>query len=144
MAEAPQRPLSQRVPLLIATLVCDTGATDPATNKKTLIGIFNSISASTFPSVRPVSLYFKVTDAEGYYKFEIRYIKQSTNETLAYARGELVAEDPLKSTDILIEMPRLPIPGEGRYEFQIWANDTFLGSTSIDAVQIAIPQQGAP
>lgn len=143
MAEAPQRPLSQRVPLLIAALVCDNGTTDPSTNKRTLIGIFDSIYASSFPSSRKIYLYFKLTEAEGYYDLEIRYIKQNTNETLAYARGELVAEDLLKSTEILIPMSPIPIPEEGRYEFQIWANSMFLGSTSIDASLRVMPQQEA-
>jgi len=76
----------------------------------------------------------KLTDAEGYYKTQVRYVQVSSGKVLAEAEGELNARDRLASTDIYIEFPPLPIPKEGRYEFQAWANSVFLGSTFIDAV----------
>ena len=127
-------PPSQVVPLLVAALICDVAVADPSTGKKNLIGIFDPINVTNFPSQRPMSLYFKVADAEGRYEFQIRYVQQSTGAMLAEAAGELIARDRLASTDLYISFPPLPIPGEGRYEFQLWANGMFLGSTFIDAV----------
>ena len=43
------------------------------------------------------------------------------------------ARDRLSSTDLCISFPPVSIPVPGRYEFQIWANSMFLGSTFIDA-----------
>jgi hypothetical protein len=81
-----------------------------------------------------MSLYVQVTDADGYYKTEIRYVQVSSGKIIAEAQGELQANDKLASPDILINFPPLPIPEEGRYEFQIWVNKVFLGATFLDAI----------
>jgi hypothetical protein len=125
---------SNLVPVLIASLICDVAVMEPSTGKKSLIGIFDSINVGKFPTKRSLSMYMKVTDAEGYYKTEVRYIQIRSGRVLAKAEGELKAENRLASIDVLINFPPLPIPEEGRYEFQVWANDIFLGSTFIDAV----------
>ena len=135
MTEPENSTPSQVVPLLVAALVCDAAVVDPSTGKKSLIGVFDWVQVETFPTQRPMSLYFKVTDAEGFYKFEVRYIQVSTGEALAGAEGELRATDRLMASDLHIPFPSLLMPDVGRYEFQIWANSMFLGSTSIGAVQ---------
>ena len=116
-------------------MICDTAAVDPATGKKSLIGIFDNVHATQFPTERPMSLYFKVADAEGFYRFEVRYVRSDTGDILAGADGELIANDRLSATDMYLQFPPLTMPEEGRYEFQIWANSMFLGSTSMRAVQ---------
>lgn len=130
-----KQPLSQVVPVLVAVLVCDIAVPDPSTGKKNLIGIFNRINVGKFPTSRPISMYLKLTDAEGYYEFDIRFVQLKTGAILAGARGELTARDRLASTDLCIGFPPLPVPEEGRYEFQVWVNSMFLGSTFLDAVQ---------
>jgi len=126
---------SKPIPFLIAALVCDAAVSDPSTGKKNLIGIFDRIKAIKFPVKRQMSLYLKVTDAEGDYDTEVRYIQMSTGKLLAKAKGKLHATDKHSSLDLLIDFPPLLIPEEGRYEFQLWANSVFLGTTSIDVVQ---------
>ena len=123
---------------MVAALVCDTAVVDPTTGKKSLIGIFDAVHSPSFPTQRPISLYFKVADAEGYYKMEVRFVQADTGEVLAGADGELMANDRLTATDLHLPFPPLSMPMEGRYEFQIWANSMFLGSTSIRAVQLGV------
>lgn len=138
----PEQPtLSAVVPVLVAALVCDIAVADPSTSKKNLIGIFDSINVGRFPTQRPMSLYMKITDAEGYYKIEVRYVQIGSGKVLAQAEGELNSTNRLQSIDLSIEFPPLPIPKEGRYEFQIWANSIFLGATFIDAKQRAKPEE---
>ena len=128
------RPLSQVVPVLIAALVCDVAVADPGTGKKNLIGIFDRVNVGRFPTQRPISLYMKLTDAEGFYKVEVRYVQVGSGTILAGAEAEFESTDRLASLDVHMSFPPLPIPEEGRYEFQVWANSMFLGATSIDAV----------
>ena len=137
MAEDEDRPLSTVVPHLVAAIVCDVAVADPTTNKKSLIGVFDRLSVGNFPAKRPVSLYFKITDAEGNYDLDIRYVQSDTGKVLAkvQAQGGLNVKDRLSSVDFHFSLPPLPFPTAGRYEFQIWANSSFLGSTSITAVQ---------
>lgn len=129
-----KRTLSQVVPVLVAALVCDVAVEDPATGKKNLIGIFDRIHVAKFPAERPMSLYLEVTDAQGNYDTEVRYVQVNSGKLLAGADGELHATDRLASIDTAVRFPPLPIPEAGRYEFQIWFNSVFLGATFIDAV----------
>ena len=134
-----ERPLSKVVPVLVAVLVCDTAAADPATGKKNLIGIFDRVNARIFPTQRPMSVYMKLTDAEGFYRIQVRYVQTSSGEELARAEGEAEFASRLGSFDFFISLPPVEIPSNGRYEFQIWANDVYLGGTFIDAARV--PQQ---
>jgi len=137
-----ERTLSNVVPVLVAALVCDVAVVDPSTGKKNLIGIFDRVYVGKFPTKRPMSLYMKVTDAEGYYKTEVRYVQVSSGKVLAQAEGEMHSNNRLTSLDLNIEFPPLPIPEKGRYEFQVWANSMFLGATFIDAVPRSKPEGG--
>ena len=133
MAQSGQ-PLSQVIPLLVAALVCDVAVADPGTGKKNLIGIFNRINVGEFPAYRPMSIYFKIGDAEGRYDFEVSYVEVNSGDVLAKAGGQLTVSHRLESHDLYISFPPLLIRAQGRYEFQIWANSMFLGSTFIDAI----------
>jgi len=125
---------SQIVSVLVAALICDVAVLDPSTRKKNLIGIFDRVNVGKFPTTRSMSLYLKVTDAEGDYDTEVRYVQVGSGKVLAQAQGKLHSANRLASIDLLIQFPPLPIPAEGRYEFQIRANSVFLGATFIDAV----------
>jgi len=125
---------SSVVPVLVAVLVCDAAVEDPSTGKKSLIGIFNRINVGRFPTKRPMALYIKLTDAEGNYKVEARFVQVASQKVLAKVKGGLRAVDRAASSSLFLSLPALPIPSEGQYEFQIWANSVFLGSTAIEAV----------
>lgn len=129
-----KKPLSKVVPLLIAALVCDVAVTDPGSAKQNLIGIFDRIFVGKFPTTRPMSVYIKLADANGFYELDVRFVQVGTGNILAGAKGTLQVRHRLVSADLHIPFPPLPIPTEGRYEFQIWANSMFLGSAFIDAI----------
>jgi hypothetical protein len=128
--------------VLVAALACDVAVPDPSTGKKNLIGIFDRVNVGKFPTTRPMSLYMKVTDADGDYKLEVRYVQVGSGKVLAQAEGELHSKNKLASIDLIIQFPPLPIPEEGRYEFQVWANSMFLGATFIDALPRLKPEGG--
>lgn len=120
------------IPVLVAVLACDVAVADPASGKKNLIGIFDRILVSQLPTQRPISLYLKLTDVEGHYNVDVKFVQVSTGRTLAGARGQLQANNRQLSTDVYMSFPNLPIPTEGRYEFQVWVNSILLGGTFID------------
>jgi hypothetical protein len=126
-------PLSLNKPVLIASLVCDVAVKDPTTGKISLIGIFDRVNVKSFPAKRPVSVYAKLTEAEGQYHFQVRYVYSNTGESLAEAKGEFTAKDRFGTVELNLQFPPLPLPGEGRYDFQVWVNGLFLGQTFIDA-----------
>lgn len=130
---APDERPSDIVPVVVAMLVCDTAAEDPSTGKKSLVGIFDRVWAAKFPTQRAITIYAKLTDAQGYYRVKVRYVETGTGQTLAETEGEARMADRLVSAEFVLQTPPLPIPKAGRYEFQLWMNDVFVGSTFIDA-----------
>jgi hypothetical protein len=130
----PEQP-SKIPPVLVAALVADTGAIDPATHKKSLIGVFDRIFSREFPIQRPLALYFRLTDGEGFYPFKIQVLHLGREEALvAQIEGELRLQDRRQSVDFLIQTPPLPLPEPGRYEFRLLASEMHLGGVCIDVV----------
>jgi hypothetical protein len=125
--------LSNVVPVMVAALICDVAVADPATGKKNLIGIFDRLWSDRFPTTRPLSIYWKVTDAEGRYKITARFVQVKGNRVLGEAQGEAVLKGRLSSFDFLLPFPPVPFPEPGRYEFQILMNGSLLGSAFLDA-----------
>src|SRR5881296_785716 len=79
----PGTSLSKVNPVLVAALICDAAVQDPSSGKKTLVGIFDRMMTAELPAYRPMSLYLKLTDAEGQYKLEIRFVHSETGNVLA-------------------------------------------------------------
>jgi hypothetical protein len=132
-----QEHLSQVRPILTGPVICDLAARDPASGKWNLLGIFNHVSASRFPTQRPLSVYLKLSDAAGLYELEIRFVRVSTGERLAQATAKLTINDRLVSQDVGVSFPQIPIPAEGKYEFQVWANAMHLGAVTFNATPIS-------
>lgn len=128
---------SQVIPILIAIIVCDVIVEDPASGKKNLIGVFDTIHVRKFPTKRPMSIYIKLADAQGDYTIEIRYIQTNSGEILAKAEGRLEAPNKPTTVDMFTNFRVLPIPAPGPYEFQVWTNGIFLGQTIINTMTMA-------
>lgn len=130
-----QKTPSQITPFLVAALVCHVAVEDPNTGMKNLIGIFDHVESGTFPIECQMSLYIKLTDAEGYYPLEVEYVYVKDNTVLDKVSGELEVGDRTIPVDFLVPISPLPIPHPGRYEFRIKASGMFLGNAFIDVSQ---------
>lgn len=128
---AEEQPASKVPPFLLAALVCDVAVTEPSTRKKSLIGIFDKITAATFPAGRPMSLYIRLTDAEGHYPMRIDFVHADKDALIARVEGAIDSVDRTITLDAHYEFPPLPLPEPGRYEFRIYASDMYLGSAAI-------------
>ena len=117
-------------PKVNAMLICDKTITEVGTNKKSLIGIFENINAFNFPCTHPfLSVYIKLTEANGKYKFSLELIDLKNNK--AIGRGELPQvldiTDPLVTRDLVFNLAALKFPHPGTYEFRTFANDQICG-----------------
>lgn len=124
--------LSKVVPVLVAALVCDTGVVDPSTGKKSLIGVFDRIWVGRFPTTRPLLLYIKIADAEGKYRVLVRIVHADENRKVGEGGGEVDVPNRLLAYDYLMPFPPVPFEKPGRYEFQIFMNDVYLGRSVLD------------
>ena len=126
---------SNVVPVLVAALICDVAVADPSSGKKNLIGIFDRIFVREFPAQRPMSLYLKLSDAQGLYEIEVLFVQLKSGNVLGKGQGKFQLKDRLSSADFFLDLPPVLIPTAGRYEFQIFTNGTLIGSAFLDAVQ---------
>lgn len=117
-------------PVLNAMLICDKVIKEAGTNKKSLIGIFENISAHNFPCIHHfLAVYIKLTDANGRYKFNLELVDLETNASLANADipEEIEINDPLRTHELVFNMGGLKFEHPGKYEFRIAANGDVFG-----------------
>jgi len=122
--------LAEPVPKANAMLICDYVITEQGSKKKSLIGIFENIGSPQFPFVHSaLSVYIKLTDARGTYRFRLDLIHLKTDRMTG--RGEIPHEvtitDPLTSNELVFNLRGLRFEEDGDYEFRIFANDRIFG-----------------
>jgi hypothetical protein len=135
------------IPKTNAMLLCDQVITDRATNKKSLIGVFENINAGDFPCIHhALSVYVKLTDAQGTYKFKLELIDLKQDSIIA--KGELPQpvdiESPLLTHELVFNMKNLQFLHPGEYEFRIFANDRIFGQKTFLMKQIKRNQPETP
>lgn len=113
-----------------AMLICDYVITEQGTNKKSLIGVFENIGAASFPCVHhSLSVYIKLTEAQGRYKFRLELVNLQTNTVAGKAEipQEIVIDHPLKIHELVFNLQGLRFDQAGDYEFRIYSNDKIFG-----------------
>lgn len=113
-----------------AMLVCDYVITEQGTKKKSLIGIFENIGTGSFPFIHPaLSVYIKLTDAMGTFKFRLELVHLRTAKVIG--QGEIptvvTIPSPLLSHELVFNLRGLKFSDPGDYEFRIYANDRIFG-----------------
>ncbi len=131
------------VPTLLALLLCDTVIQDAQTQKKSLIGVFGQIASLTFPTIANLSIFARLTDAEGNYRFRIEVVNLKDDKAIFALPlpGELSSDNQLGFVELVLNIQGLLIPDQGKYEFQLWSNDVYLGRTTLDVGLIKIQKQ---
>jgi hypothetical protein len=117
-------------PYVVAMLLCDQIITESETNKKSLIGLFDTVFWPGHPALITGAIYAQLTDAEGHYRFRIDFVHATTERRI----GSASVDQPLHLTDRLgfyelaVRMP-IPVAEPGTYEFRLYANDAYIGRT---------------
>ena len=125
-------------PYPLAILLCDQIIVDEISKKKTIVGIFDLIYAEKFPAEhRPLSVYVRLTDAEGQYAFRMDYVQVKNDKLLAQTEIPGVSiNDRLKAHELIMQFPPIKIPEPGEYEFRLWANDRYIGRMKFTALKL--------
>ena len=131
-------------PFPLAILICDSVYIDERSKKKVLVGIFDNINATEFPTeYKPLAIYARLIDAEGEYSFRFDYVQVKDDKLLGKASiPSVTIPDRLKVYDLVIEPPPIPLPEPGEYEFRLFANDRYIGRVKFNAVKIEPGKSG--
>lgn len=123
------------VPTFNAMLICDTAIREEGSRKVSLIGIFDSITGSTFPMVHPaLCVYVNLGDAEGTYRLRLELVRADEMVTLGRGGAELSARDRMMPAEAVFQLRGLLFERPGRYEFVLYVNEAFVGRKSFVVV----------
>ena len=130
-------------PTVVSFLICDQVIDDKLSNKKSAIGIFNTILVPKMPtSIHQMAILASVTEIAGRAELEIRLIRDTDNQVLFSGKGAVEAPNPLAGVDLLFAMQGLRIPEAGQYAFELLCNSEILGRRRFQV--IVRPPPNAP
>lgn len=129
-------------PVLQALLLADRIYTD-ITGKRIICGTFSRIHSRKFPvAARPCSAFILLVDVIREVELQLRLVSLSDNEILMESSKTTVhCDSPLTPLDLVFEVPPLPLPHEGIYSFECWADGTMIGSVRLQA-NLLVNQEG--
>jgi len=134
----------EAIPSVIAILICDRIIIEQASNKKSLIGVFDQLRTPQAPVVMPFAIYARLTDAEGDYAFKAEIVYANENKPIGRIETErLHVTDRLSFVELALTIPPVPFPSFGRYELQLYGNEVYLGHVTIDVVQTVETSHGS-
>jgi hypothetical protein len=132
-------------PTLVSLLLCDQVIDDKLSNKKSAIGIFNTILVPKLPTViQQMAILASVTEIIGRVELEIRLVRDTDNVVLFSGRGAVEAPDPLAVVDLLFAMQGIRIPEPGQYAFELLGRGTLLGRRRFQVFVRPQPHGGPP
>lgn len=127
---------SPPAPVPLAFLLCDRLITDADTKKKTLVGIFDRVWVSEFPTEHQgAALYARLLGAEGDYNIRIEYVQVDGQSILGEGTARMQVQDRHIPAEFSIMLPPLPIPKPGWYEFRLWMNERYIQRVGFLAAQ---------
>ena len=119
-------------PILKAMLVCDQTLVEEGTHKRTLIGLFDRIKASQFPSVHPsMSVYVQFREIEGSFDFSLELYDLTEGRPMHRALIQrFTVQDRSRDCELVFNLFAVKFEHPGEYEFRIFVNDDIFGQKS--------------
>lgn len=135
---------SMTSPTLVSLLICDQVIDDKLSNKKSAIGIFNTILVPKMPtSIHQMAILASLTEIVGQVELEIRLVRDADYSIVFSGRGKVEAPNPLAVVDLLFAMQGIRIPEPGQYGFELLSDGELLGRRRFQII-LRPPREGAP
>ncbi len=109
-------------PYVVAMLACERVIKEEGGGAETLVSVFSEVVTASLPATRPVSVYVKMTDAEGPYAFRLDFVHMPTDRTLSqldYSADLMV--DRLRYYQLVFTFPSVTMDEVGLYEFRLYS-----------------------
>ena len=119
-------------PILKAMLLCDQTIVEEGTHKRTLIGLFDRIKGSNFPTMHPsMSVYVQFREIEGIFDFVLELVDLSEGRSMNRAVvKEFRVQEKSRDCELVFNLMSVKFEHPGEYEFRIYVNDTIFGQKS--------------
>ena len=124
-------------PILKAMLLCDQTLVEEGSHKRTLIGLFDRIKATKFPTVHPaMSIYVQFREIEGAFDFMLELYDLMENKSMNKAViKQHQVQDRSRDCELVFNLMSVKFEHEGDYEFRIYVNDTVFGQKSFSVLK---------
>lgn len=119
--------MTKEKPIAEALIICDEIITEAITNKKSLIGTFNSIVSHSFPMQHPkLCVYTAMTNGQGHMSGELRCVRLDDQQEIFKAAGEVQFADPTQVVELSFNLRNIPFERPGLYSFELITADELL------------------
>lgn len=131
-------------PVLLSVIICDLVIIDRITDRPSIIGAFEAISAPRYPARHArLALFCQLTNGHGKAKITVRLVDvQQEDKTLFEGAVEREFRDVREVANLTFEIGGTVFPHPGEYRFQVYAGTEFLGERRIICRQIKLPTGG--
>ena len=110
-------------PMGVALMICDQVITEAGTNKKSLIGVFNSVAARQFPCRHPrLCIFVSITGGHGKAKTNVRCLNEDSGQVLFGAEGEVAFTNPNHVVEAVFEFNNVTFPSPGLHCIEVLSN----------------------
>jgi hypothetical protein len=127
------------IPTLLALLACESVIHDAETQSKTLVRVFDRIQSPGVPVPVSIGLYAKLVEGSGPYTIRIRMVKLKDESPVMEVSGNANWAEPESPLEFGMNMRGLLIMEFGDYEFQLFANDIYLGRAVFKVQKLQVP-----
>ena len=124
-------------PILKAMLLCDQTLVEEGSHKRTLIGIFDRIKATQFPTVHPsMSIYVQFREIEGTFDFSLELYDLTEGRSMNRALiPKFQVQERSRDCELVFNLFSVKFERPGEYEFRIFVNDNIFGQKSFKILQ---------
>ena len=127
-------------PLGLAIVVCDQIIEDKLTSKKSLIGIFNQITAANFPCTHPrVVVFVCLTEGHGGYSARLRIVHDETDTVVADLNGPIRFPDANAVVELNFDLVGLTFPQPGLYSIEFYCDDALILERRFNVAKLKTP-----
>ena len=135
----------QSTPSGLAIIVCDQVIEDKLTNKKSLIGIFNSIAHPGYPARHPaLCIFVSLTEGRGTCQARLRIVCEETDKPVAEVNGQLEFADVNQVVEMAFNFMGLEFPEPGLYSIEFYCADALVLERRFHALEITVAPQSPP
>lgn len=119
--------MSVAKPTSLALIICDTVIDDRETNKKTLVGIFNNISAQKVPCRHPeLHVFVSLTDGHGVYRTKLECRHRESGARAFEVQTDIKCEDPNQVVEINFALQGVVFQQYGIHNFDLYCDDQLI------------------
>jgi hypothetical protein len=130
-------------PIAESLVICDHIITEAGTNKKSLIGIFNSLASTNFPVQHPkLCVYAAMSNGRGEMVVDLRCVRMKDSKEVFKLSGTLQFPDPNAVIELVANLNQFPFEQDGLYSFELVCEDEILLEKRFNVLLVSQPPPG--